>query len=108
MFYLLYLPMDPVHGLEASCFRVVRPSGLMFVCVCVLAWRHYSRLLVPRPGSGAYCTLDSIFGLGAIYIVFFFISYASPLIFTFSLLISSLNYSFFFGNRPAPFPGQML
>jgi len=35
MFYLLYLPMDPVHGLEASCFRVVHPSGLMVrVCMC--------------------------------------------------------------------------
>jgi len=53
MSYLLYLPMDPVHELEASCFRVVHPSGLMFMCVCVLAWRHYSRLLVPCVGSGA-------------------------------------------------------
>ena len=42
-------------------------------------------LSVPSAGSEAYCTLDSIFDFGAIYIVWLFISYTSPL-----MLFSSL------------------
>jgi len=68
---------------------VSRPSSRVIICL---------KTYLPRSGSEAQCTLDSIFDFGAMYIVCLFISYASPLILlkflTFSFLMSSLTYLF--------------